>query len=599
MKFIYVITLYLLTLSGCIQDKVYPDKYDLDFTLKQGVDFKWVGSGTVDYNIASYAWDSSGGKNEEGAFCIYEHASPIGGDSTLDLDFEISQRITLHKEYKELKVGILRKIQNIDIARMKVTCLGQNEDILRKDTVNINGNQDWDELFLSIDLKSTYYIVISIYAHSFKNDDTNSRLSIDHVSLLVDGKNINNVNHSDRKEVELSPLKVIPLTIINDLLKIEMLSAKQNTIIGIGETFHGSSTMHRIAYQVVKNMVLHNNCKLILFEVQTAMALKWNLFINGYDIDQNELLEDLEESTMSKNELIELLNWLREYNANNSLQRVKLVGLDIRISSLKTTYLTHDYLFYLNKHNNTPILEELLNEYYIQKDGVYSFLKANQGELEKVMGVFEYKWLLNYFYIYQDISQIPGYIEHGLYNSRDYFMWLNFEYAVKLGLQSGEKAALYGHWGHINKLSVGNTTTLSLGYYINQHYGNKYKAIGLLGGEGQFTIGTSGNYPLNEPPIGSLEAAAMKLDIPLFFYSTSKLPFTPLLMRFNPQAFLWNQFIENSVKTRMDGVLFIRKCEGLPPSTPVSELKEMYIKRIDRMTERGDQLRDKRRNISL
>lgn len=573
MKFIYVKVLCFLIFSACAEEKIYPDKYDLDFVWKQGQDFKWEVYNNINYDKVGYGWNSLGGKDGKGAFFIAESKSPKGGDSTLDLVAEMSQYITLYKEYEELNVGILRTTQNIDVAWLKVTCLGQNEDVLRKDSISIkNVSKNWEEVFLTIDLESTSYVIVSIYAHSLKNDEKDSQLNIDHISLSLDGKNINEVNHSNHNEVKLSPRNMIPLctTDINNLRNIEMLSAKEHTFIGLGETFHGSLTLDRVRNQVIQNMVLHNNCKLILSEVPIEVAFEWNLFINGCDIDKEELREGLRGYAGSKDGLIERFDWLREYNANNPSQRVQVVGLDISMGGQqKISYLIHDYLSCLNKHKNEPILEELLHEYDTRKDRVYSFLEANQEELEKVMGDFEYKWFLNFFYINQNLSQIPGYMENGLWNSRDYFMWLNFECAVKIGLRNGEKAVLESHWGHINKVSVGKKTIRSLGYYINQHYGNKYKAIGLLGGEGSFYSSYDGvkfsNRSLNKPPIGSLEAAAMKSDIPFFFYPTSQLPSTTLLMRFNPQGFVYNQFIENSVKGRMDGMIFVRKCEsGVP-----------------------------------
>ena len=325
------------------------------------------------------------------------------------------------------------------------------------------------------------------------------------------------------------------------------------------------------------------------------LVLKWDLYIQGYAVSLNEIIEELAGTLLVREEITELLVFLREYN-DKARRKVHIAGID-RSPGIEYTLLIHDYFYEMYKQKPDSCIFRLLENYYLP-DYVLPLLQNT--EVTESLGDFESKWFGQLYWLKIMEDSIPGVKEPGAMNYRDYIMWRNVWYALKAaGLQEGECAVVTAHWIHLNKRNVISSFYPSLGYYLAQNYGDDYCALGMLGGEGTYCayrfkwLQYSAVCRLTLPKEGSVEKKAMETHVPYFYYPADKLPQYPACFRYMPFLYEGNFEVALNLPQRMDGFIFIRECEGreLPAGEKaLDSFAKVVAKRLERILKRNDSL---------
>lgn len=598
MRIQYLLLIIFLTLS-CkglpLQDK--PDYYDLNFSGDRKFhNIRWFREQRGDSITSFWDLDSKELVENKAPFRVKEFLLREGYRPRLFAHY--TQKITLcSRDFKNAQITINNRGNYLQEAWLKVTSLGIHEETLRTDSVDINTDGVWRKSMLSCSLEDVQYLRLSILVSGKEYcPDSAAEMLLDRMTIKIDGRDINEVNPPGYiNQHSLDTTKILPLS-LNDYREFGCVPEfqKKTKIVGLGETIHGCSVIQGIIGQGIKQLVEKNDCKLIMWELPSMLVLKVDLYIQGYPIALDEIMEDMLTTLSPWQEMSELLQWLKEYN-RTAIKKVRMVGID-RSTVIYTT-LIKDYLYELYQQNSAPLIRQLMLGF---PDGHKLLPLLVPLEGANVMGSFNFLWFRHVIWLYLAENEIPGVKEYGVLSFRDYIMWVHAKYALKAAdLKEGETAVVVAHYAHVNKLDMVTLPLPSLGYYFTQVYGEDYCAIGLLGGRGEFNTmmldATIDNCKLTEPVANSLEWLFDQTGKSFFYYPGNILPVTPIGLRFQTAIGVGN-FLDFALKDRTDGFWFMRDCPGTPipdKFKSVSNIMKWQSMRAKRAIAREQELKEK------
>lgn len=527
-------------------------------------------------------------------FCLTENKLADG--SRIPLNTVLSQQFPLYRSFKKADIKVKIRAENLEEAWLKVESLDIAENSIRRDSVTITGD-GWQDYHLEISLDSVSYIWLSFDVKGKPcKDSSGAKIFIHNLDIRFDGLSVNVAGRPEKGILSLDAKKILPLSFAADSL-VGGISFPENgpCIIGLGETMHGSKTLGLVKNQLIRWLVLHRDCKLILVELPTFLLLKWDLYAQGYPVNLEEIQEDLTGSAHDRDEIVELLNFLRNYNTGVD-RKVHIAGID-RSISIEYFPFVHDYFYEMYKQKSRTGIYDILKTNFFPDSILPLFTKT---ELAADIGKFEFEWFTHMYWLKLMENHIPGVKENGTMNYRDYIIWRHVYYALKaINLRKNECAVITGHWSHMNKWNVTSTPSRSLGYYLKESYGDKYCAIGLLGGGGEYCTYRTAlgrfdcHYPLILPEDGSLEECSMAIGYPYFYYPTVLLPEFPISLRKAPAGSRNQSFRAFNIPKRMDSFIFVRDCEAgnIPLNQrSVYDYRNMIGRRFIRMLKRNQEL---------
>lgn len=570
------------------------DYYNLAFSGKDLVDgLRWVVKVTDDTSRVKIREVIDGDLNVP-VLCLTENELFKG--KRIPLSTVLSQQFPLYRSFKKADITVRIKAESLEKAWLKAESLDIAENSICRDSVAVFGD-GWQDYHLEIPLDSVSYIWLSFDVKGKPcKDSSGAKIFIHDLDIRFDGLSVNVAGRPEKGILSLDAKKILPLSFAADSL-VGGISFPENgpCIIGLGETMHGSKTLGLVKNQLIRWLVLHRDCKLILVELPTFLLLKWDLYAQGYPVNLEEILEDLSGALQDRDEVAELLNFLKNYNKGVD-RKVHIAGMD-RSISIEYFPFVHDYFYEMYKQKSRAGIYDILKTNFFPDSILPLFTKT---ELAADIGKFEFEWFTHMYWLKLMENHIPGVKENGTMNYRDYIMWRYVYYALKaINLRKNECAVITGHWSHMNKWNVTSTPSRSLGYYLKESYGDKYCAIGLLGGEGSYYTYRIGSKryiccrSMTSPTGGSLEKTGMETGMPYFYYSTFSLPEAPVNIRHAPAGSRNQSFRAFNIPKRMDSFIFVRDCEAgnIPLNQrSVYDYRNMIGRRFIRMLKRNQEL---------
>ncbi|MCH5596580.1 erythromycin esterase family protein [Niabella ginsengisoli] len=276
-----------------------------------------------------------------------------------------------------------------------------------------------------------------------------------------------------------------PITTVNpednfDDIYFLKTSLKNATVIGIGESTHGTAVYNTYRQRLIRFLVQEMDYKAIIDEGDILAAEIIDAYINN-QTDSLELIGNIQPVVTNKKEL----DWLRAYNKNKpENERVHIYGMEVRgfysiINRIK------DY------HQFTPADNVVLKK-FTSNVGV-GYKNLAKADFENIKSIAEklsadcndprcktYLPLLN-----QQIDfAYRQRFGRGGFNVRDGYMFKNTKAIVANSYQN--KAIVLAHNGHVQKTKFGKMR--SLGYLLNNFYKDKYFVIATDFGAGGVTV---------------------------------------------------------------------------------------------------------------
>jgi erythromycin esterase-like protein len=297
----------------------------------------------------------------------------------------------------------------------------------------------------------------------------------------------------------LSPLRTTSIEDLQkDLIPIGKFVANSR-IVSLGEPTHGTHEAFKFKLSTIQYLVVNKGFTTIALEEVIPTCDIMNKVINTNNPSIKDSLMSLPFYKLYKTaEIVELLEWVSNYNRKNPNRKVKFIGIDMEDIQMKTSRrLLREY----SKHHHQPIyasirkiddhLDSLLsrNKNGVKKEDVLKAadqlktdfkdlhaLLVNEGErsssnqvlfnLRTYLRVCE-QWLSSRFYD----------------GDRDKFMAQN----IKFYLENfpTEKLIIWAHNFHV--ANQPNPAVKTMGAYLKDFYDNDVVSIGFTSSQGYYT----------------------------------------------------------------------------------------------------------------
>ena len=467
---------------------------------------------------------------------------------------------------------------------LKMKCLDKNETTVAQDSVMLQSDGNWKETVLGVSgVDQAELVYIEIKGKTDFSEKNNSALWLDKMSIKLDQAEIQDLNNpmSMRSGNSIKPSRIISLSKENNFENLNKIDdLKNHRIIALGETVHGSESINKAACRFIQYLVEKENCKLVLFEYFFSRVMTWNRYIQGDTRINIDSLVTAEPFLTSPDECIKLIHWLKNYN-DTAREKVNLVGIDVA-SQLATSRGIVEYIAYLNRECGS--LDSLCFLVKINRlKEAWDYVRENDNIFKIQLEAGSYKTLIQSLKIYGELNYSPNF--HNYISLRDSFMWVNTKFALDNFLRDeDEKAVLYTHLGHANKLNSPPLATKSLGNNLYKDNETQYYVIGFLTGTGTITAWNDtileNDNLLMPPPQGSLEHLCMEVGDDSFFF---KLPeFNTLVShRFQGNGYTPGpQFDYCALNRRMDACVFIKESNGFEiPSDWPRTVHEVMVRK--------------------
>ena len=289
---------------------------------------------------------------------------------------------------------------------------------------------------------------------------------------------------------------------ITDLQPFKQI-LKEVTVIGLGESSHGTSEFFKMKHRLLEFFVKEMGVTAFYLEASMAKCR----YINNYvltgigNVDTATAIQGF--TTWRVEEFRNMIQWIREYNQTVAKdKKVQFQGFDLQGNDISWKELKQFYNKV--KPSMTSTIDSLFKQYNKaawlsngnpaeQIDGAKIFNDLNNAcksimiDLSLIEGAYTYAtnqstYEQNLMNIKLIIQEIESY-KDGLNDRRDYYMAQNI-LSLLSHEKKGTKVVVWAHNGHIEKLQDQQYGTM--GFYLNQSLKNKYYALGFEFYSGSF-----------------------------------------------------------------------------------------------------------------
>ena len=475
----------------------------------------------------------------------------------------------------EITASIKYKTLNCQRAYITLNSIGDCEQIIKSDTIELPLSEAWKEVSKKVKIKDALLLNVFIEGIGSELAFNNIRVSV--FKLEANGVRLKNETAPKKDNTPLRKSDVIPLNGV-DFSKIPSMNSR---IMAIGETVHGSKTLGRLAFDIIKERIIKQGCDLVLHEY----PLEYSFYVNRYvKNDPRFNLKDIErymEGSLSSEHTIDFIKWLRAYNSTHN-NRVSLWGMDMESLDVASSVDLSEFVKTLCLNRETPetdsIVKRLLN---------WETLKEDTLQLTKADGAVG-KWLT------ADERQILEFClklnhenteTYERLTNRDETMAKTATKLIELLASKNAKATIYGHFLHLNYLVASDMKELnnySMGHRMKSKYKDNYQAIALCTYSGKtlnsITDKNIGAAQLVTAPKGSIEHALQSMGHNIAYFPMARLNCTDVFtMRVLGNNNDSTQFFYFTPKARIDGILFVSLSQPVEKSQEVLNRYLNYV----------------------
>lgn len=263
---------------------------------------------------------------------------------------------------------------------------------------------------------------------------------------------------------------------VDDLKKLDSIFS-QVRLIGMGESTHGTHEFFAMRHRLFKYLVEFHGFNTFFMETEVTDSFVIDDYINGGDVTRDEIIKSLQFWPWQTEEVVQMLGWMREFNARNPDKAIQFVGVDQQyFESARKGLITM-----LNKNNIKMPIEE------ISEAENWKFLRFQSKDLKQYSSfiasmdqfdisflseneAFRFKIMLNHCRraLEGRTTKEPTF--------RDRMM--ASEIIAHLEKDPKAKGFFWGHNGHIANFYSEKRSTGVAGGYLKRKLGTDYFSIG-------------------------------------------------------------------------------------------------------------------------
>ncbi|MES2799489.1 MAG: erythromycin esterase family protein [Bacteroidota bacterium] len=285
-----------------------------------------------------------------------------------------------------------------------------------------------------------------------------------------------------KAQVNNLPVKILNLS-NEEFLLIDSI-ANSSTLIGLGESTHGTSEFTVLRKEIFQHLVEKHHFNTFFLEADYNACARVNRYIHGSNDDAKEALYEVKLWPWLTQEMLDLVEWMRSYNFQND-NRLSFVGCDMQLIIDDALELPR----FLDQNEEFKELRtHLPNLDFDSKDS--NLLQSRKKEWSQFANSFLEKFSAENALIVNSVSQWfeCEVLKVKNYNFRDSCMATNIvEY---LTANPSSKGIYFAHNGHVGKIynEVKNEqySQKRAGHYLDLALKEKYYTIALDFVEGNF-----------------------------------------------------------------------------------------------------------------
>jgi erythromycin esterase len=289
-------------------------------------------------------------------------------------------------------------------------------------------------------------------------------------------------------------------------LASQMLEAD---IIGIGEPTHGSAEVIMAKHKLIQSLVKNDEFRLIALEASAGEIHYLNEYLSGKDYDLDALLNGLSLWMFKTKEFHDFVSWARSYN-DTAKESIHFVGLEMQYID-RSAAIIFDYMTKVDPLQANLIFEKFgknklgspnggaesffflwqdisandLNDHIEMIFAVRDLFKAQREAYIEKSSRQEYSLTLRHAdIIAQFISAMMQTEDSARHQMRDFHMFQNLQWYRHY--YGNPKTVIWAHNEHIWKRE-GNGNVDVLGRQLSKYYAERYFALGIDFGVGQFS----------------------------------------------------------------------------------------------------------------
>jgi erythromycin esterase len=301
-------------------------------------------------------------------------------------------------------------------------------------------------------------------------------------------------------------------------------------LVGMGEATHGTSEFFSLKDRIFRLLVKRKGFTVL------AMEMPW---ISGLAIDhyltsgQGNLRVALANSfaVWDNQEVLELIQWMRAYNAQRPREKIRLVGIDMQGNTALMTHLILNSLATLDASEVGPIEKKLecLKGYSRgawSGQGGKALVEECENATADVVNLFEklspavrsesYLDAEHTAVVAHELTQMYRY-QYSLDqdDTRDHLMATNVQWFADTFFPNA-KIAIWAHNGHVMAANA-SSGLITMGQYLRTAPGSKYYVIGFAFDYGTVSPnGISKPIHLSTPPSTAAEAVLSQVNLPMY-----------------------------------------------------------------------------------
>lgn len=278
-------------------------------------------------------------------------------------------------------------------------------------------------------------------------------------------------------------------------------------IVSLGESTHGTREIFQTKHRLLEFLATEMGFTYFAIEANMPEAYKVNEYVLTGVGDPAELLEGMYFWTWNTQEVLDMILWMREFNASGR-GRLQFLGFDMQFSSVAAanvrSFLTRVEPAYIPQANSAfapmPQAERTRRITAAQVAtvrAVFEHLSAKRADYLQSAPQQDVDWAIqNARIILQDAEKLAG------ITPRDKSMAANVEWILDQA-PAGSKIVLWAHNAHVSKEEGW------MGKYLADRYGDDMYVLGFAFGEGRYNaVGDQFDVSSHEaiaPVPGSLE----------------------------------------------------------------------------------------------
>ena len=421
--------------------------------------------------------------------------------------------------------------------------VGDGYGKINESEVEIKNSNNWKNYSIDIHIDKgdkLNYILVTLF---FEGSGT---VWYDNLNFKINGKKVDEVpvapefnreqieqiaeNTSAFKTVQPSLNAKLKNSDFNDLAYLKSI-VKDSKIIALGESTHGTSEFFKVKHRVLQYAILELGVRVFILEDNQLIVERINDYVLYGQRDAKNVIQGLF-GVWNREEMLQLIKWVRSYNIANPKDKVEFVGMDVQNPQLAIEQIS-EFLDQkdtnLHKKSNQfvkDIKQEWRNSHFkadstlLQWDNDaeenYNLFINNiskwLSEAKNKADTIKVEWAVkNARTVKQFVETIIG----GNYEGRDKAMAENVQWIINQR-SPDTKAVIWAHDSHISRGDSEDADSnffsgKSMGSYLSKQYKSDYCAIGLFTYQGSClgTISYSNfnliDFKIYTSPIGSFD----------------------------------------------------------------------------------------------